>query len=50
VPIPGTKRRRYLEDNAGAEAVELTGDDLARLADVEAVGDRYPDMSFVEQD
>jgi aryl-alcohol dehydrogenase-like predicted oxidoreductase len=50
VPIPGTKRRRYLEDNAGAEAVELTGDDLARLGDVEAVGDRYPDMSFVEQD
>jgi aryl-alcohol dehydrogenase-like predicted oxidoreductase len=49
VPIPGTKRRRYIEDNARALAVELTSDDLARLADVEAVGDRYPDMSFVEE-
>jgi aryl-alcohol dehydrogenase-like predicted oxidoreductase len=31
VPIPGTKRRRYLDDNVGAGAVELTGADLARL-------------------
>jgi aryl-alcohol dehydrogenase-like predicted oxidoreductase len=31
VPIPGTKRRKYLEDNAGAVDVELSGDDLARI-------------------
>ena len=31
VPIPGTKRRSYLEENAGAAAVELTADDLDRL-------------------
>jgi aryl-alcohol dehydrogenase-like predicted oxidoreductase len=32
VPIPGTKRRSYLEQNAGAVEVELTDDDLARIA------------------
>ena len=44
VPIPGTKRRTYLEDNAGASSVTLTDDDLARLdALAPAVaGDRYP--------
>ncbi|AKU99144.1 Aldo-keto reductase [Labilithrix luteola] len=31
VPIPGTKRRKYLEDNAGADDLVLTHDDLARL-------------------
>jgi len=31
VPIPGTKRRTYLEQNAGAADVELTPDDLARI-------------------
>jgi aryl-alcohol dehydrogenase-like predicted oxidoreductase len=43
VPIPGTKRRTYLEDNAGAADVELTDEDLARIdAEVPAVaGDRY---------
>jgi aryl-alcohol dehydrogenase-like predicted oxidoreductase len=43
VPIPGTKRRTYLEQNAGAVDVELTDDDLARI-DAElpdAAGDRY---------
>jgi aryl-alcohol dehydrogenase-like predicted oxidoreductase len=43
VPIPGTKRRSYLEENLAAAAVELTGDDLARI-DAElpaAAGDRY---------
>ncbi len=48
VPIPGTKRRTYLEENAGACAVELTADDLARLERVAPrgafAGDRYPDM------
>ncbi len=32
VPIPGTKRRGYLEENAGALEVELSADDLARSA------------------
>ena len=43
VPIPGTKRREYLEQNAGAVDVELTDDDLERI-DAEipaAAGDRY---------
>ncbi len=42
-PIPGTKRRTYLEDNAGAIDVELTANDLERI-DAElpaAAGDRY---------
>src|SRR5205809_742898 len=47
VPIPGTKRVRYLEENAGAIDVELTEDDLARLDELApagaAAGDRYPD-------
>ncbi len=44
VPIPGTKRRSYLEENAGASSVALNDDDLARLdALAPAVaGDRYP--------
>ena len=50
-PIPGTKRVRYLEENAGAIDVELTEDDLARLDELApvgaAAGDRYPDMSSV---
>jgi aryl-alcohol dehydrogenase-like predicted oxidoreductase len=48
VPIPGTKRRRYLEDNAGALDVALDTDDLTRLgAAGDAAGDRYPDMSSI---
>ena len=45
VPIPGTKRRRYLEENAGAESVALTVSDLRRLAAAfpkgVAAGERY---------
>jgi aryl-alcohol dehydrogenase-like predicted oxidoreductase len=45
VPIPGTKRRRYLEENAGALEVELTGEDLAAIEEVtprgSAAGARY---------
>jgi aryl-alcohol dehydrogenase-like predicted oxidoreductase len=43
VPIPGTKRRSYLEQNAAAVDVQLGAEDLARISDVvvEAVGDRY---------
>ena len=43
VPIPGTKRRKYLEENAAAVDVELSHDDLARI-DAElpkAAGERY---------
>jgi len=43
VPIPGTKRRRYLEENAAAVDVELSADDLARIeAELpEVAGERY---------
>ena len=47
VPIPGTKRVRYLEENVGAVDVRLTRDDLARIAAVmppgAAAGLRYPE-------
>ncbi|MFD6166629.1 aldo/keto reductase [Oerskovia sp. NPDC060287] len=49
VPIPGTKRVRYLEENVAAAAVELSPEDLAELDAVlpagAAAGDRYLDMS-----
>ena len=43
VPIPGTKRRSYLEQNAAAVDVELSEDDLERIDSElpEAAGDRY---------
>jgi aryl-alcohol dehydrogenase-like predicted oxidoreductase len=51
VPIPGTKRRTYLEENVGAASIELTEDELSRLDEVfrpgVTAGDRYPDMSSV---
>jgi aryl-alcohol dehydrogenase-like predicted oxidoreductase len=51
-PIPGTKRVRYLEENAGAAEVELSGDDLAALERAvprDAVaGERYGDMSTID--
>ena len=47
VPIPGTKRRRYLEENVGALAVHLTQDDLRLIDEVSplgaAAGLRYPE-------
>jgi aryl-alcohol dehydrogenase-like predicted oxidoreductase len=48
VPIPGTKRRSYLEDNAAAVDVELTGEELARIdAELpEASGDRYDEAGM----
>ena len=46
VPIPGTKRRKYLDENVGALAVRLTPAQLAALAAVfppdAAAGERYP--------
>jgi len=54
VPIPGTKRRKYLEDNLGALDVELSEADLARIADIlppgAAQGTRYPDASMASID
>jgi aryl-alcohol dehydrogenase-like predicted oxidoreductase len=47
VPIPGTKRRKYLEENAGAGSVNLTKQDLQRIEEVfpadAAAGGRYPE-------
>jgi aryl-alcohol dehydrogenase-like predicted oxidoreductase len=48
VPIPGTKRRKYLEENAAAADVELTNEDLARIeAELPRVaGDRYDEAGM----
>jgi aryl-alcohol dehydrogenase-like predicted oxidoreductase len=47
VPIPGTKRRKYLEENVGALEVMLTADDLERIEEAlpknVAAGSRYPE-------
>ncbi|MCO7221325.1 aldo/keto reductase [Klenkia sp. PcliD-1-E] len=52
VPIPGTKRVRYLEENVAAADVRLSPEDVARLSAAvprEAVqGDRYGDMSSID--
>jgi aryl-alcohol dehydrogenase-like predicted oxidoreductase len=54
VPIPGTKRRSYLEENVGAVAVQLTADDLARLDEIAppgvAAGGRYVNASYAYGD
>ncbi|MEK6322972.1 MAG: aldo/keto reductase [Acidobacteriota bacterium] len=53
VPIPGTKRRSYLEENAAASQIELSAEELAQLAELApkgvAAGMRYPEamMRFV---
>ncbi|MEY2479818.1 MAG: hypothetical protein QOI04_745 [Verrucomicrobiota bacterium] len=50
VPIPGTKRRKYLQENIGALNVSLTSEDLARIDDVSAngsfVGARYAEAAM----
>jgi aryl-alcohol dehydrogenase-like predicted oxidoreductase len=50
VPIPGTKRRRYLEENAAAADIRLTAEDLARIGEVApkgvAAGPRYPEAGM----
>jgi len=47
IPIPGTKRRKYLEENVGGMSVTLTADDLRRIDEVAphgaASGARYPE-------
>jgi aryl-alcohol dehydrogenase-like predicted oxidoreductase len=50
VPIPGTKRVSYLEDNVGAAGVELTDDDFARLGALEASGTRSADSRWINRD
>ena len=54
VPIPGTKRRKYLEDNLGALTVTLDQADLRRIDDVlppgTATGMRYPEASMAAID
>jgi aryl-alcohol dehydrogenase-like predicted oxidoreductase len=53
VPIPGTKRRTYLEENIAAAAVTLTPAELDQIAKALplgiAAGDRYPDMSSLNR-
>jgi aryl-alcohol dehydrogenase-like predicted oxidoreductase len=50
VPIPGTKRRSYLEENVAAEAIELTGSDLERIEAAfprgAAAGPRYGEIGM----
>jgi aryl-alcohol dehydrogenase-like predicted oxidoreductase len=50
VPIPGTKRRRWLEENVGAETITLTPSELARIEAIAphgvAAGARYPAQSL----
>ncbi len=50
-PIPGTKRRSYLQENVAAAEIELSEEDLRRLDEAapkgSAAGERYPDMSSV---
>jgi aryl-alcohol dehydrogenase-like predicted oxidoreductase len=54
VPIPGTKRRAYLEENVGAATVRLTAEDLTRLEAIAppgvAAGTRYPDAGYAYGD
>jgi aryl-alcohol dehydrogenase-like predicted oxidoreductase len=48
VPIPGTKRREYLEENAAATDIELTDEDLSRINEElpEVSGDRYEEVGM----
>jgi len=50
VPIPGTKRREYLEQNAAAADIMLTAEDLRRIDELAphgvAAGARYPDVAM----
>jgi aryl-alcohol dehydrogenase-like predicted oxidoreductase len=51
VPIPGTKRRAYLEENLAAADIELTSEDIAWLDQNvgQPSGDRYADMNTVNR-
>jgi aryl-alcohol dehydrogenase-like predicted oxidoreductase len=54
VPIPGTKRRKYLEENVAALKIALTPADRARIEEVApkgvAAGERYPERSMAALD
>ncbi|HEY5246711.1 MAG TPA: aldo/keto reductase, partial [Acidimicrobiales bacterium] len=50
VPIPGTRRRRYLEENVASTSVTLDAADVARLDAFEPAGDRYVDLAAVGGD
>ncbi len=48
-PIPGTKKRKWLEENAGAAAIELSPSDLTKLGELgQASGARYADMGTID--
>jgi len=53
VPIPGTKRTKYLRENVGSVDITLTDDDKRRLEEIApkgiAAGERYPDMSSIDR-
>ena len=53
MPIPGTKRRKYLEENVAAVGITLTDEELRRIDEAApkgaASGERYPDMSTVNR-
>ena len=53
VPIPGTKRRTYLDQNVEATEIELSAEELERISEAApvgfGVGDRYPDMSSIDR-
>jgi aryl-alcohol dehydrogenase-like predicted oxidoreductase len=53
VPIPGTKHRKYLDENAAAAFIRLTAEELQRIDAAfpkgVAAGNRYPDMSTVNR-
>jgi aryl-alcohol dehydrogenase-like predicted oxidoreductase len=52
VPIPGTKRRSYLEENVAASEIELSAEDLARIDEAAPVGatagERYASMATID--
>ena len=53
VPIPGTKRRSYLEENVGADEIRISDEELRRIDEAvpvgAATGDRYGDMTPVHR-
>ena len=53
VPIPGTKRRSYLEQNVAASEISLSEEDLRRLDEAAprgaTAGERYADMSSINR-
>jgi aryl-alcohol dehydrogenase-like predicted oxidoreductase len=51
IPIPGTKRIRYLEENIAAAEIRLTPDEMKELDSIQVFGERYPEISqaFVQK-